>query len=87
MKKIFYSIIAAAAILTGCNHELIVQEGTGSLALDLDCKMDYSDVETRASKTDDEIINALSCCHCLLGYPCRIFITDHRIESGHHSET
>lgn len=60
MKKIFYSIIAAAAILTGCNHELIVQEGTGSLALDLDCKMDYSDVETKASKTDDEIINALS---------------------------
>ena len=60
MKKIFYSIIAAAAILTGCNRELIIQEGTGSLSLDLDCKMDYTDVETRASKTDDEIINALS---------------------------
>lgn len=60
MKKTLYSIIAAAAILSGCNHELIVQEGTGSLALDLDCKMDYTDVETKASKTDDEIINALS---------------------------
>lgn len=60
MKKIFYTIIAAAAILTGCNRELIVQEGTGSLSLDLDCKTDYTDVETKASKTDDEIINGLS---------------------------
>ncbi len=66
MKKILYTIMAAAAILTGCNNELIVQTGTrpnageGSLALDLDCKIDYTDVVTKASQSDEEIINGLT---------------------------
>lgn len=58
MRKIFYLIIIAAAIFTGCNRELIVSESTGSLSFDLDCKTDYTDVVTRA--TDDDIINRLS---------------------------
>ena len=58
MKKIVYTIIAAAAILSGCNREIIVSEGTGSLALDLSCKSDYKDVVTKA--TDEEIINNLT---------------------------
>ncbi len=58
MKKIFYTILAAAAILTGCNRELIVQDGKGSLSLALDCKTDYNDVVTKA-QTDEEIINNL----------------------------
>ncbi len=60
MKKIFYSILAAAAILTGCNHELIVQNGTGkgALHLDLDCKSEYTEIITKA-KTDAEIIDGL----------------------------
>lgn len=60
MKKIFYTIIAAAAMLTGCNTIIIEQEGNGSLSIDLDCKTDYTDVITKAMKTDDEIINELS---------------------------
>lgn len=58
MKKIVYTIIATAAILSGCNREIIVSEGTGSLALDLSCKSDYKDVVTKA--TDEEIINNLT---------------------------
>lgn len=58
MKKIVYTIIAAVAILSGCNREIIVSEGTGSLALDLTCKSDYKDVVTKA--TDEEIINGLT---------------------------
>lgn len=57
MKKIFFSIIAAAAVLTGCNREVIEQKGSGSLAIDLSCKSDLNEVETKA--TDDEIINNL----------------------------
>ncbi len=60
MKKIFYPILAAAAILTGCNRELIEQEGKGSLSLNLDCKTDYTEVETKASQTEEEIINSLA---------------------------
>ncbi len=59
MKKIFYTILAAAAVLTGCNTEIIVQEGTGSLSLDLACKTDYRDIVTKAPQTDEEIINNL----------------------------
>lgn len=59
MKKILLTIISAAAILTGCNQEVILQDGTGSLSLDLDCKTDYTEVETKAA-TDEEIINALT---------------------------
>ncbi len=59
MKKIIYSILAAATVFTACNREIIVQEGEGSLALDLSCKTDYNEVETKA-QTNDEIINALS---------------------------
>ena len=58
MKKIFFSIIAAAAVFTGCNTELIEQKGSGSLAIDLSCKSDLNEVETKA--TDEEIINGLS---------------------------
>lgn len=58
MKKIIFSIIAAAAIATGCNREVIEQQGSGSLAIDLSCKSDYNEVETKA--TDDEIINDLA---------------------------
>ena len=57
MKKIFFSIIAAAAVFTGCNREVIEQQGSGSLAIDLSCKSDLHEVETKA--TDDEIINNL----------------------------
>ncbi|MBE6236861.1 MAG: DUF4493 domain-containing protein [Bacteroidales bacterium] len=57
MKKIFFPIIAAAAIFTGCNREVIEQTGTGSLAVDLTCKSNLHEVVTRA--TDDEIINDL----------------------------
>ena len=57
MKKIFFSIIAAAAVFTGCNREVIEQKGSGSLAIDLSCKSDLNEVETKA--TDDEIINNL----------------------------
>lgn len=59
MKKIFLTIISAAAILTACNQELIESQGQGSLSLDLSCKMNYTAVETRAL-TDEEIINGLS---------------------------
>lgn len=57
MKRIFISIIAAAAIFTGCNQEVIEQQGSGSLAIDLSCKSDLHEVETKA--TDDELINNL----------------------------
>ncbi|MBO5420257.1 MAG: DUF4493 domain-containing protein [Bacteroidales bacterium] len=57
MKKIFFSIITAAAVFTGCNREVIEQNGSGSLKIDLSCKSDLNEVETRA--TDDEIINNL----------------------------
>lgn len=57
MKRIFISIIAAAAVLAGCNREVIEQQGSGSLAIDLSCKSDLHEVETKA--TDDEIINNL----------------------------
>lgn len=57
MKKIFFSIIAAAAVFAGCNREVIEQQGSGSLAIDLTCKSDLHEVETKA--TDDEIINNL----------------------------
>ena len=59
MKKIFYSIISAAAILTACNQEVIVPQGQGSFSLDLSCKIDYTEMETKAL-TDEEIINGLS---------------------------
>lgn len=57
MKKIFFSIIAAAAVFAGCNREVIISQGTGTLAIDLSCKSDLHEVETKA--TDDEIINNL----------------------------
>lgn len=60
MKKIFFSIIAAAAVLTGCNHEVIEQQGTGSLEIVASCKSGIQDVVEPLSKaTDDEIINDL----------------------------
>lgn len=59
MKKIFFSIIAAAAIFTGCNTTVIEQRGTGSLAIDLSCKSDLHEVESKAIATDEEIINNL----------------------------
>ncbi len=60
MKKIFYSILAAAAVFTACNREIIENEGHGSLSLDLSCKTDYTEVQTKASQTEEEIINGLS---------------------------
>lgn len=57
MKKIFFSIIAAAAVLSGCNTMVIEQKGSGSLAIDLSCNSALNEVETKA--TDDEIINNL----------------------------
>ena len=47
MKKIFYSIISAAAILTACNQEIINEDGQGSLSLDLSCKYNFTQVETK----------------------------------------
>lgn len=58
MKRIFFSIIASAALFAGCNSEIIEQQGSGSLAIDLSCKSDYTLVTTRA--TDEEIINDLA---------------------------
>lgn len=58
MKKIYYTIFAAAALFAGCNSEVIAPEGSGSLAIDLSCRSDYTEVETKA--TDDEIINDLA---------------------------
>lgn len=58
MKRKIYLIITLAAMLAGCNTELIVSEATGSLSFDLDCKTDYTDVVTKA--TDDDLINKLS---------------------------
>ncbi len=58
MKKIFNSIIFATLILAGCSHEIITVRGVGSLELDLNCN-DYTDVVTRASQTDEDIINNL----------------------------
>ncbi len=60
MKKILYTIIAAAAMLTGCNNDLITSGGKGSLSLALNCKTDYTDVSTKAPQTDEDIINGLS---------------------------
>lgn len=58
MKKIFFSIIAAATVFAGCNREVIEQQqGSGSLAIDVTCKSDLHEVETKA--TDEEIINNL----------------------------
>ena len=59
MKKIFFSIIAAAAIFTGCNTSVIEQRGTGSLSVDLSCKSDLHEVQSKAAATDEEIINNL----------------------------
>ena len=58
MKKIFFTIIAAASILTGCNSEVIEQKGSGSLSIDLSCRSDLHEVETKA--TDEDTINNLS---------------------------
>lgn len=58
MKKIFFSILAVSAVLAGCNREVIEQQGSGSLAIDLSCNSDYQEVTTKAS--DDDIINNLS---------------------------
>lgn len=42
MKKIFIAIIAAAAVLTGCNKNVIEEPGqTGSLSLNLSCEGEY----------------------------------------------
>ena len=57
MKKIFFSIIAAAAVFTRCNQEVIGQQGSGSLSIDLSCRSDLHEVETKA--TDEDIINNL----------------------------
>ncbi len=62
MKRILYFIIAAAAILAGCNTEIIVYEASG-VSFDLECKTDYTPVVTVAdskASSDDDIINALS---------------------------
>ncbi len=58
MKKIFNPIIFATLILAGCSYEIITERGTGSLELDLNCS-DYTDVVTKASQTDEDIINNL----------------------------
>ncbi len=60
MKKIFYSIMAAAALLTGCNNSLIVQQGTGSLSFDVDFDVELKNViTTKASAEENDIINSL----------------------------
>ncbi len=60
MKKIFYPILLAATLFAGCNREIIEQDAKGSLSLNLDCKTDYTEVTTKASQTDEEIINSLA---------------------------
>ncbi len=60
MKKIFYSIMAAAAILTGCNRNIIVPEGKGTLSFDVDFDVNLDNVVmTKASSVEEDIINAL----------------------------
>ncbi len=60
MKKILYTILASAAILTGCNHEIILQQGKGSLSLDLACKTNYKEVVSKAPQTDEQIKDNLA---------------------------
>ncbi len=59
MRKILYTILAATAIFTGCNRELIEKQENGSLALELDCQLDYTDKVTKSSQTTEDIINNL----------------------------
>ncbi len=61
MRKIFYSVLAAAVVLTGCNNEIIELNGSGkgSLMFDLDCDSNYKEIVTRAGMTDEEILDAL----------------------------
>lgn len=56
MKKIFYSIFAAALLLTGCNTDVFINDGTGQMKLDLSCSEEYNSVGTKAGSYED-IIN------------------------------
>ena len=59
MKKISYSIIAAAIALTSCNTEVFISEGKGEMMLDLSCSSEYNIVGTKA-ESDEDIINNFS---------------------------
>lgn len=59
MKKTIYTILAAAAILTGCNREIFQPEGKGEMILDLSCSSEYNAAGTKAS-SDEDIVNGLS---------------------------
>lgn len=56
MKKIVYTIIAAALLLTGCNTDVFINDGTGQMKLDLSCSEEYNSVGTKAGSYED-IIN------------------------------
>ncbi len=60
MKKIFYTILAATVIFSGCRRETIMQpRAEGTLTLDLSCKADLTELITKADPTEEEIINGL----------------------------
>ena len=80
MKKIFFSIIAATAVFASCNTEIIENKGEGSLSIDISCKSDLHEVQTKA--TDDEIINNLSIDIAKSQKSRYNRINDNRIEQG-----
>ena len=53
MKKIFITIMAAAAVLTGCNTVLIESAGVGQLSVELSASDEYN-AQTRASVNEDK---------------------------------
>lgn len=53
MKKIFYSLFAAAVVLSACNESLIEEAGTGQLVLDLSASDSYV-AKTKASSNEDK---------------------------------
>ncbi len=59
MKKILFTILAAVALLTSCNREVIVEGGKGILSFDLNFKLNMQELVTKADMTEDEITDAL----------------------------
>ncbi len=63
MKKIYYTVLALALMLTGCNNEIIVHDGVGAgrgaLQLNVDCESDLTEVVTKTDSRDVAVIDAL----------------------------
>ena len=52
MKKIFITILAAATVLSSCNHTLIEDAGHGTFSVDLSVSDEYTTI-TKASANED----------------------------------